>query len=161
MSSRAEEPPRGARAELVETGEAIALGVERLAPGYLVRTSATVVAAWGRCPPETRARITAELATAAQAATTRVASELRALTRTSAADQRATPLEVVRTLPREPTAVLAGAGIAPVVRDPFDEAAAPDDVYGLAPRTLGDLGDPELAPLHLAWGMAKARALAR
>jgi len=31
--------------------------------------------------------------------------------------------------------------------------------YGLVPRTLGDLGDPELAPLHLAWGMAKATVI--
>ena len=34
-----------------------------------------------------------------------------------------------------------------------------DDIYGLVPRTLGDLGDPELAPLHLAWGMAKATVI--
>ena len=46
-----------------------------------------------------------------------------------------------------------------VVRDEFDERSFPDDVYGLAPHTLGDLGDPDLGPLHLAWGMAKTRLL--
>ena len=29
----------------------------------------------------------------------------------------------------------------------------------LVPRTFGDLGDEDLAPLHLAWGLAKAAAL--
>jgi hypothetical protein len=46
-----------------------------------------------------------------------------------------------------------------VQRDPFDERMLPEDRYDLAPRTLGDLGDPELAPLHLAWGLAKAEVL--
>jgi hypothetical protein len=55
--------------------------------------------------------------------------------------------------------VLQAAGVPPVVRDDFDERAWPDDVYGLVPRTLGDLGDADLAPLHLAWGMAKAAVL--
>ena len=71
----------------------------------------------------------------------------------------ATPLEVVRSAYREPTAVLEAAAIPPVERDSFDERAWPDDQYGLVPRTLGDLGDPDLAPLMLAWGMAKAAVL--
>ena len=41
----------------------------------------------------------------------------------------------------------------------FDERAWPDDRYGLVPHDLGDLGDPDLAPLHFAWGMAKAAVL--
>ena len=65
----------------------------------------------------------------------------------------------MRSAYREPTGVLAEAGVPPIVRDEFDERAWPDDVYGLVPRTLGDLGDPELAPLHLAWGMAKATVI--
>jgi hypothetical protein len=74
-------------------------------------------------------------------------------------EQRATPLEIVRSAYREPTAVLRRAGVPEVVRDDFDARAWPDDVYGLVPRTLGDLGDDELAPLHLAWGLAKAKVI--
>jgi hypothetical protein len=49
--------------------------------------------------------------------------------------------------------------VPPVVRDEFDVRAWPDDRYSLVPRTLADLGDPDLGPLHLAWGLAKAAAL--
>jgi hypothetical protein len=45
------------------------------------------------------------------------------------------------------------------VRDEFQERTWPDDIYGLVPANLGELGDPDLAPLHLAWGMAKAGVL--
>lgn len=89
----------------------------------------------------------------------RVGVELTALFALPVAEQQATPLEIVRTAYREPTAVLHAAGVPSVVRDDFDERAWPDDDYGLVPRTLGDLGDERLAPLHLAWGMAKAALL--
>ena len=77
------------------------------------------------------------------------------------AAQTATPLEIVRSAYREPTAVLVSAGVPAVERDGFDQHAWPDDRYGLVPHTLGDLGDPDLAPLMLAWGMAKAAVLVR
>ena len=70
-----------------------------------------------------------------------------------------TPLEIVRRAYREPTAVLAAAGIPPVERDEFAERAWPDDTYGLVVHGLGDLGDDDLAPLQMAWGMAKAKVL--
>lgn len=75
------------------------------------------------------------------------------------AGQSATPLQVVRSLRREPTLVLRAAGMPPVERDAFDERTLPDDEFGLAPRTLGELGDPDLAPLHLAWGVGKATVI--
>jgi hypothetical protein len=56
-------------------------------------------------------------------------------------------------------AVLAAAGIPPVERDEFLERSFPDDAYGVTPASLADLGDPDLGPLQLAWGLAKARAL--
>ncbi len=59
----------------------------------------------------------------------------------------------------EPTAVLAAAGIPPVERDDFAERAWPDDTYGLVVHGLGELGDDELAPLQMAWGLAKAKVL--
>ena len=61
---------------------------------------------------------------------------------------------------REPTAVLAAAGIPPVERDGFEERAWPDDGYGLVPHTFADLGDPDLAPLMLAWGHGEGRGAA-
>jgi hypothetical protein len=97
--------------------------------------------------------------TAAGVATARVVGELRALLALDVAEQHATPLQVVRSAYREPTAVLADAGIPGIVRDEFDERSWPDDQYGLVPHTLGDLGDPDLAPMLLAWGMAKASIL--
>src|SRR3989440_372704 len=113
-------------------------------------------AAGGRPPADARVRAEAQSAEAGVAAARRIVAELRALFSVDPVQQPATPLEVVRTAFREPTAVLAEAGVPPIVRDEFDERAWPDDIYGLVPRTLGDLGDPELAPLHLAWGVAKA-----
>jgi hypothetical protein len=76
-----------------------------------------------------------------------------------AAQQRTTPLQIVRGLVAAPTSVLRTAGVPGVERDAFDERAFPDDDYDLAPRTLGDLGDPDLGPLLLAWGLAKAAVL--
>lgn len=86
--------------------------------------------------------------------------ELRALLARDPADQSATPLEIVRSSYREPTVVLAAAGIPGVVRDPFDERSWPDDEYGLVVRTLSDLDD-DLGPFQLAWGLAKARLITR
>ena len=96
---------------------------------------------------------------AGRAAAARVTGELRALFALDAAEQRMTPLEVVRTAVREPSEVLERAGVPPVVRDAFDEQAWPDDRYGLVPRTLGDLGEADLGPLQLAWGLAKTKVL--
>ena len=96
---------------------------------------------------------------AGRAAAARVTGELRALFALDAAEQRMTPLEIVRTTVREPSEVLERAGLPPVVRDAFDEQAWPDDRYGLVPRTLGDLGETDLGPLQLAWGLAKTKVL--
>jgi hypothetical protein len=148
-----------ALARLDETGAAIVAGVERQVPGWARAQVERLLDAWGRAPADARVRAEAQSAEAGAAAARRIVAELRALFAVDPARQQATPLEIVRTVYREPTAVLAAAGVPPIVRDEFDERAWPDDDYGLVPRTLGDLGDPELAPLHLAWGMAKATVL--
>ena len=148
-----------AGARLEETGAAIVRGVERCLPGWVEREVARILDAWGRLDAGARARALADAWAAGSTATTRVTAELRALLATPVTEQRETPLEVVRSAYREPTQVLATAGVPPVVREPFDERAWPDDVYGLVPRSLADLGDDELGPLHLAWGLAKAAAL--
>ncbi len=115
--------------------------------------------AWDRLGPEQRAAVDTRLQGAVGAATRRVGVELAALVATAPAAQRSTPLEVVRTAVREPTVVLAEAGVGAVARDEFEERSFPDDPYGLTPRTFADLGDDSLGPLHLVWGLAKTQAL--
>jgi hypothetical protein len=148
-----------ALARLEETAAAIVAGVETWVPRWVQAQVERLVDAWGRAALDVRARAEAEAIEAGEAAAHRVAGELHELFATEPERQQATPLEIVRTVYREPTVVLATAGVPAVVRDEFDERSWPEDVYGLVPRTLGDLGDPELAPLHLAWGMAKATVI--
>jgi len=144
---------------LRQAGDAIVAGVERELPGWAIRGIARILDAWGRLEADTRAQADRDAQVAGTAACTRVVAELQALFALDPAEQRATPLQVVRTAHHEPTALLASLGVPHVVRDEFDERSFPDDVYGLVPHTLGDLGDPDLGPLHLAWGMAKTRVL--
>jgi hypothetical protein len=118
-----------------------------------------IVDAWGQLDADARAAARASAESAAGPATTSVVESLRELFARDPADQRATPLQIVRTLVAAPTAVLREAGVPGVVRDAFEERAFPEDEYDLAPRTLGDLGDPDLGPMLLAWGMAKAAVL--
>jgi len=145
-----------ARRRLDETGAAIVAGVERCLPDWCVHQVERILDAWGRLDSDARRHAAQEARAAGAAASTRVVADLRTLLATDPAVQSATPLEVVRTAYREPTAVLAKAEVPPVVRDRFDERAWPDDVYGLVPRSVGDLGDEELGSLLLAWGLAKA-----
>jgi len=144
---------------LSEASDAIVAGVARELPAWAQRSVTRIADAWGRLGDDERAALNRAAADAGAAATERITAELRALFAIDAGAQRATPLEIVRTAYREPTAALAAVGIPPVERDAFDERAWPDDTYGLVPHTLGDLGDPDLAPLHLAWGMAKSALL--
>jgi len=154
-------PEEEARAleRLDETAAAIVVGVEEWVPRWVQAQVTRLLDAWGRVSPEARTTAEDEASDAGGAAARRVATALRELFATAPERQRATPLEIVRTAYREPTEVLAAAGVPPVVRDEFDERSWPDDVYDLAPRTLGDLGDPDLGPLQLAWGLAKATAM--
>jgi hypothetical protein len=158
MTEPADDEERGLRL-LAEAGDAIVIGVERELPGWVRREVARIVEAWGQTEPAVRARAEREAVDAGDAAAARVVGELRVLLAADPSAQRATPLEIVRSAYREPTGVLEAAGIPPVERDEFDERAWPDDRYGLVIATFGDLGDDELAPLHFAWGMAKATVL--
>jgi hypothetical protein len=144
---------------LRDTAAAIVAGVEATLPGWVDREVTRIVDAWGRLDPGVAARTRAAGGPAGRAAAIRVGAELRALFGRDAAEQAATPLQIVRTAYREPTEVLARAGIPEVERDEFHERAWPDDRYGLVPEQLGDLGDEDLGPLLLAWGLAKAAVL--
>jgi hypothetical protein len=160
LSDRFDEERR-ARVRLQETSDAIVAGVATQLPAWVVREVARILDAWGRV--ESAARTTAEhdAVAAGAAAVTRVTARLRALFDLDPAEQRSTPLEIVRSAAEEPTAVLLAAGVPPVERDAFAVRSWPDDRYGLVPRTLSDLAPPDgsgddLGPLHLAWGMSKA-----
>ena len=144
---------------LREAGDAIVAGVERELAGWVERSVTHILDAWGRTSRDVRARAERDALVAGRTATARITEELRALFALDPEQQRSTPLEIVRRAYREPTAVLAAAGIPPVERDEFAERAWPDDTYGLVVHGLGELGDEELAPLQLAWGMAKAKVV--
>jgi hypothetical protein len=144
---------------LTASGEAIIAGVEANGATYVMRRANEVLDAWGRHDAAARADANEQLRDAAGRAVTRVVDELRATLRSDPARQRRTPLEIVRTLRREPSDVLAALGVPPVVRDTFEERSLPDDPYALAPRSFADLGDADLAAMQLTWGVGKATVL--
>ncbi len=155
-----------ALARLRETSAVIVAGIETSLPGWTVAQVRRILDAWGRADHGVRRRAEIDAARAGPVVAARVGAELRVLFALDPADMRATPLEIVRTATREPTAILAAAGVPPVERDAFAERSWPDDRYGLTPATLGDLapaGEPdgggELGPLQLAWGLAKVGVL--
>jgi len=143
---------------LGEASEALIDGVGSALPGWAARSAEFLLTAWGGLDADRRREVVAAAGEAGEQAARRVAKELRALLALDPAEQRATPLEIIRGAVVEPTAVLAAAGLPDVVRDPFEEEAWPDDRFGLVPRTLRDL-DPDLAAIHFAWGVAKASLL--
>ena len=142
-----------------EIGAAIVEGVARCGPHWVVASVTRLLDAWGRLDADARAAAIVAAERVAGPATDGVVERLRELFALDAAEQRTTPLQLVRGLVAAPTQVLRYAGVPGVVRDAFEERAFPEDTYDLSPRTLGDLGDPELGPLLLAWGLAKAAVL--
>ena len=149
------------RGEALMAGGAAVLvaGVEAHAGAWVAATVRRILDAWGGADDATHARALAAADAAGPIAADRVASELRRLFAQDVADQRATPLQILRTLRVEPTAVLHQAGVPPVARDGYDERAFPDDMYGIVPHSPNDLGDEELGGALLAWGLGKAKVL--
>ena len=137
----------------------IVAGTVAALPGWVVRGVDRIVTAWGRCTEIEIAELSRAAEMAGHEAAIRVGQELNRLFIVPLREQRSTPLLVVRSSFKEPTAVLADFGIPGVVRDPFDERVNPEDIYGLAPQGMADLGNSDLGPLLLAWGMSKARIL--
>ena len=148
-----------AQARLREASDSILAGVAAALPAWFAGRVAFIADAWGRLDAPARASLDAAARDAAVTSTTRVTDALGVLFGTEAAAQRTTPLEIVRTAAVDVAVVLGAAGIPPVERDAFDERAFPDDVYGVTPSSLSDLGDEDLGPLQPAWGLAKARVL--
>jgi hypothetical protein len=146
--------------ELMDEGaRALVDGVERLGAAWVVNAVMRIIDAYGRVTEPARVRALADARAAGERAATRVASELRSLFALDPAAQRATPLEIIRSLRAEATEVLADAGVPEVVRDDYDMRAFPDDIYGIVPKYATDLGEEDLGGALLAWGMGKARVL--
>src|SRR5437899_8518135 len=99
---------------LAEAGDAIVAGVERELPAWVRGQVERILDAWGRIGGSERREAERAAAVAGDAAAHRVVAALRALFATDVSEQRATPLEIVRTAYREPMAVLAAAGVPPV-----------------------------------------------
>jgi hypothetical protein len=97
----------------------------------------------------------AQAASAGRRCRDEVAPKVRVLLSTDIDEQSTTPLTLLREAVRHPTAVLAVAGVPASHRDEFAERAFPEDRYGLAPATFGDL-DEGLVDAGLVWGAAKA-----
>jgi hypothetical protein len=140
-------------------GAAIVAGVDRLAASWVVDAVTRILDAWGRVDPDRRAAVITNARRAGAAGAARVHDELEAFFATDPAEQRTTPLEIVRSLRRDATVVLDAAGVPGIERDEYEVRFFPDDEYGLVPRSLADLGDDELAPMLMAWGVGKAKVL--
>lgn len=148
-----------AQIRLDEAARRIVEGVSAHAAPWIRAEAMRVVDAWGQLDSRERAQLARDVGVAASRATRRVVGELSALFSVPVREQRTTPLSVVRSILREPTTVLAAAGVPEVQRDGFATRAFPSDVYGLVPADLGALGDPDLAAVHVVWGLAKAEIL--
>jgi hypothetical protein len=141
-------------AVLTASGAQLADAVLSALPRWAERSVRDLLVAFtGRADP-------ADLARAREAGRRAAADlepELRRLLAADVDRQWANPLTIVRRAVSYPAEVLAAAGVPGVVRDEYDEAHFPEDVYGLAPRTFADL-DPPLREVAVVWGAAKARA---
>jgi hypothetical protein len=137
----------------------IIAGVEAHLPAWIASEVTRILDAWSRLDPvEYRMAISAA-SDLGGSVTVRVVGELRTLFAQDVGDQRATPVQIVRSAYREPTDLFNALGIPGVVRDAFDERVEPADIYGLSPQSLADLGDFQLGPALAVWGIAKSRLL--
>ena len=138
-------------ASVEEAATLLADGAIAALPGWVARC-----VAWA-CE---RAGVTAqELCVPVRAAGLQCVAEigppLRDLLATDVDAQQTTPLTVLRSAVRFPTEVLADGGVPAPERDDFDASRFPDDPYGLTPASFADI-DPDLGPIGIAWGAAKA-----
>ncbi len=99
------------------------------------------------------------MSAAIEAGQERLRDDLGELFARPVADQDRSPLEVFQSALQPPTAALTAAGIDPVERDPVAVNALPGDLYDLAPASSQALGEVAYHA-HLAWGVAKAAAVA-
>lgn len=131
---------------------ALADGVDASISAWVVGCVERVMTAWSGAVP---AEVAGSAEEAAARAASEVAPEVRALLARDIDEQETTPLALLRSAVRYPTEILRQAGVPPVERDAFAEAAFPDDDYDLSPASFSDL-DPGLGEVAIRWGAAKA-----
>jgi hypothetical protein len=145
-------------AALARYAEALGDAVDAALVGWVERA---VAQRWeqrhGGAPP---AEVVAAARAAGERARSELVPELRTLLATDVDAQRTNPLAILRRAVVHPTAVLAGAGVPPVERDPQAERLFPDDAYDLTPAAFGDL-HPSVHEPGLVWGAAKAHVIMR
>ncbi|HEX6395322.1 MAG TPA: hypothetical protein VFZ97_17950 [Acidimicrobiales bacterium] len=137
---------------LSEYAQALADGIEGDLPGWVVRCVERVMVAWSGSFSDELARASRVVGERAAAD---VGGEVRRLLTADIDEQWTTPLELVRSAVRYPTALLAELGVPAVERDKFSVSRFPQDVYALVPASLADV-DPDLAEPGIIWGAAKA-----
>lgn len=139
-------------ARMVDISEQLVTAIRDAVPGWIVAAVTArldgVDAAAGRIALERAVAV-------GPGAAETLAAQIAALLALPIDQQPTTPLALMRTVAVHPTELLVEAGARPVARDPFEQRANPDDVFGVAPATWGDLGDEVLAA-GMQWGAAKA-----
>ena len=138
--------------DMDEQAKALADAIEAALPAWVARSVERVLAQTGR---RADPAVTAAAAAAGVRARDEIGPQVRALLEADVDEQRTTPLSILRTAVRYPTAVLRDAGVPPIERDDFAREAFPDDVYDLTPASFADV-DPSLFEPGVAWGAAKA-----
>jgi hypothetical protein len=147
-----------ADAMLAAMGAVLGAQLVEAVPGWVVREVQRIGNAWAASGAAVDlVAVRADAEEAGRRAAEEVAAALRALLSADVDAQGSTPLEIVRRAVTYPTAVLLRAGVPAVVRDAFDEARFPDDLYGLTPASLTAV-DASLTDPARAWGAAKAMA---
>jgi hypothetical protein len=101
----------------------------------------------------------AHMAAAIESGREKLRADLEDLFAQPADRQDRSPLEIFQSALQAPTAALHAAGVEPIERDPVVANALPGDLYDLAPASSQALGE-EAFRAHLAWGVAKAAAVA-
>jgi len=139
-------------AQLERYADELLAAIERLIPRWVQCSLAAAATAGG-------VAVTVDLRSMvdpiAEATSRLVVPELRRLLHADVDAAAGSPLEALRHGVGPMTEALDGFGVEPVARDAFQVAHFPDDHYGLAPATFGDI-DPSLHELGLMWGAARA-----
>jgi hypothetical protein len=145
-------------AVLARSAAALADAVEAALPRWVERVVAQRWSEWSQEPlPASVRRAAVDAGTRAR---DEVAPTLRSVLAADVDAQRVNPLALIRRAAVHPAAVLAAAGVPPVLRDEQAERLFPDDRYDLGPASFAEL-DPSVHEPGLVWGAAKAHVILR